>query len=209
MCGSYCEKMPVEAGVPVPLPPLPYFSPHEDELLAGLGVHIGKEEPEVGKFLPEVAGHLIEKRALPVDYLVMREHENKVLGEGVQKRKGKVVLMVFAKDGVVGEIPQDIVHPSHVPFHAEAEPAEIRGTGDRGPGGRFFGDGEHAGMAAVDDLVEPFYESDCLKVFVAAVLVGDPLAALLSSSRGRAWRRPRRPAGRRCGTCRARRGRWK
>ena len=62
--------------------------------------------------------------------------------------------MVLAKDGVVGKVLEDVVHPSHVPFHAEAEPAEMRGTGDRGPGGRLFGYSEDAGMAAVGNLVE-------------------------------------------------------
>src|SRR5690348_15000917 len=86
--------------------------------------------------------------------------------------------MVFAENGIEGKVAQRVVHPAHIPFEVEAESAEISGARDGGPGGGFFGDGEDAGMAGVDDFVHLFDESDGLEIFAAAELVGEPLAFL-------------------------------
>ena len=70
------------------------------------------------------------------------------------------------------------MHPAHVPLEAEAEPAQIGGPGDHGPGGGFLGDGEHAREHAVHHLVGLAQEADRRQVLPAAVLVGHPLPVL-------------------------------
>ena len=102
--------------------------------------------------------------------------KKEIFGEGVEKRKGELVVFVFAMDGVLGKIFQRVVHPAHVPFEAEAEAAEIGGARDGGPGSGFFGDGEDAGKFAVSDFVHALDEINGVEIFAAAELIGDPFA---------------------------------
>src|SRR6266702_7197335 len=81
-------------------------------------------------------------------------------------------------DRVVRKIFQSVVHPAHVPFETEAQPAEIGGAGDGGPGSGLFGDGKNAGEFAVGDFVHAFDEVDGLEIFAASKLIGDPFAGL-------------------------------
>jgi hypothetical protein len=55
------------------------FDALEDKLLAGMRPHPRKEHPHVGKFLPRVAWHLFDERALPMDHLVVAEYQNEML----------------------------------------------------------------------------------------------------------------------------------
>ena len=70
------------------------------------------------------------------------------------------------------------MHPAHVPFEAEAEPAEVGGPRDAGPRGALLGDGHDAGMPLVADFVEALEKIDRLEILAAAVHVRDPLAGL-------------------------------
>ena len=65
------EQVPVEAFVVRPLAPLGDLVAHEQQLLARVAVHVAVEEPQIGEFLPEVARHLVEQRALAVHDLVV------------------------------------------------------------------------------------------------------------------------------------------
>ena len=98
------------------------------------------------------------------------------------------------------EVRERVVHPAHVPLEAEAEPALVDRPRDAGPRRRLLGDRQHAGLAGVRDRVQLLEELDRLQVLVAAVVVRHPLAGACASSRGRASRRPRPRAARRCGT---------
>ena len=108
----------------------------------------------------------------------MREGEDEVLGEGVDHAEGERAVLVLAIDRVFGEISQGVVHPAHVPFEAEAQPAQVGGTRHARPARRFLGRGQDAGMLEMAELVQPLEEVDRLEVFVAAELVGDPFAGL-------------------------------
>ena len=66
------EEMPVEAGVVIPLLALPEFPSHEEELFAGMAVHIAKEQTEIGEPLPVLSGHFPQEGPLAVDDLIMR-----------------------------------------------------------------------------------------------------------------------------------------
>ena len=120
----------------------------------------------------------MEQRILAVDDFVVGEGKHEILAEGVEHREGELVVFVFAVDGIRGKIFQRVVHPAHVPFEAEAEAAEVGGPRDAGPGRGFFGDGENAGEAAVRDFVHALNEGDGVKIFAAAIFVGNPLALL-------------------------------
>ena len=83
-------------------------------------------------------------------------------------------MVIFAVDRVQLDIAQRIVHPAHVPLEAEPQAAQIGGLGDVGKGGRLLRDGHHTRKVAVDRLVKTLQKGDGIKVFIAAVLVGQP-----------------------------------
>src|SRR5690606_17620906 len=79
LVSTFAEEAPPHLPVVVPLPWLTDLTPHEEELLARLGVLVPEEQAEVRELLPAVPRHLREERALPVDDLVVGEREAEVL----------------------------------------------------------------------------------------------------------------------------------
>ena len=172
------EQPPVELARLRPLRLLAQLDAHEDELLAGVGPHVGQVGAQVGQLLPAVSGHLAQHRALAVHDLVVAQRQHVVLRPGVDQGEGHVAVVVRAVDGVALEVAQGVVHPAHVPLEAEAETAVAGGAGDTGPGGGLLGDGDHAGHPLVDGGVHLLQELHRLEVLAAAVLVGQPLAVV-------------------------------
>src|SRR5690606_1167187 len=113
------EEMPIDALVAIPFASLSELSALEEELLPRVRPLISKEEPEVREFLPRVSWHLVEEGPLAVHDFVMRERQHEVLGERVEKAEGEVVLVIAAVDRVLREVLERVVHPPHVPLHAE------------------------------------------------------------------------------------------
>ena len=87
-------------------------------------------------------------------------------------------MLVLAVNGIGRKIFEGVVHPAHVPFEAEAEAAEIDGTGDAWPSGGFFGNSENARETAVCYFVHALEEVDGVQVFASAVAIGHPFAGL-------------------------------
>jgi len=52
----------------------------------------------------------------------MREREHVVLRKGVEHAERQLVVVETAMDGILGHVRQRVVHPAHVPLHAEASP---------------------------------------------------------------------------------------
>lgn len=50
--------------------------------------------------LPDIAGHFVEERVFPVDDFVVRKRKQEILAEGIKKRESKIVVLVFAVNGV-------------------------------------------------------------------------------------------------------------
>ena len=115
-----------DAGVPE-FAALAQFAAHEEQLFAGMRVHVAEEQPQIRKFLPIIAGHFFQKGALAVDDLIVRKRQNEIFVEGVDHREGEFVVMILAVNRIEREIPQRIVHPAHVPFQIEAKAADIGG----------------------------------------------------------------------------------
>ena len=172
------EHVPVETGLVVPFHPLTDFPAHKEQLLARVAIHIAVQQPEVGELLPFVTGHLPQQRALAVHYFVVGERQDEVFGEGVKHGKGHAVVMIPAVNGVLRHVLQRIVHPAHVPLQAEAQAAHIGGSRNHRPRRGLLGNGEHAGVARVNQLVHALQQCNGGQVFPAAVLIGNPLAAL-------------------------------
>ena len=167
---------PLQAFLVGPLAFLPELVAHEEQLLARLRPLISEEQAQGGELLPLVARHVTDERAFAVHHLIVRERQHVVLGEHIEAAEGELVVIEAAMDGILRQVFERVVHPSHVPLEAEAEPAHGGGLRDHGPGGGLLGDGLHVGMAAVHVRIQLLQEADGLQVFVAAVLVGNPLA---------------------------------
>src|SRR5690606_22998318 len=61
--------------VVAPLVPLTELPAHEHQLLAGVSHHVADEQAIVGQLAPFIARHLVEQRALPVHYLIVRQRQ--------------------------------------------------------------------------------------------------------------------------------------
>src|ERR1700737_3619019 len=172
------EQVPVKALVVVPLRPLPEFATHKEQFLAGVSVHPGVEHSEIRKLLPGVSRHLVDKRSLAMNDFVMAQHQNEMLVEGVDQRKGRIALMKSAMDRLAAHVHQVVVHPTHVPLESKPKSAEIGGSGDAGPGSGLFRDRHDTWVALITDLVEAFHEINRIKIFAPAVYIRDPLPCL-------------------------------
>src|SRR5208337_603109 len=114
----------------------------------------------VGETLPFVAWHLADKRSFAVHHLVMRNRQYEILAESVEEPEGHLVVAPAAIDWVARHVIERVVHPTHIPLEAEAEPAVVGGSRDAGKGGRFFGDRDRPGKPAVDEFVGAPQEGD-------------------------------------------------
>ena len=56
----------------------------------------------------------------------MGKYQNKVLAVKVGETEGHLMVIKFAEVWVQLHILQEIVHPAHVPFKGEAQPALLR-----------------------------------------------------------------------------------
>ncbi len=121
----HIADMPFQAGVVRPLAHLAEFATHEEQLLAGLGIHVAEEQTQVGEALPFVAGHFADQRALAVNDFVVRERQHEILVKRIETAEGEIVVVILAVNGIVLEITKSVVHPSHVPLHAKAEAPDV------------------------------------------------------------------------------------
>ena len=172
----FVEQVPVEAAVVVPLAPLADLAAHEEELLAGMPVHVGQQRPQRRVLLPGVARQLVEQRPLPVHDLVVGKRQDEVFAERVQHRERDVVVVPLPVDRVLVGVVQHVVHPAHVPLVGEAQTAQVHRPADPRKRRGLLRRRDRARMIAVRQRVQLLQEADGVEVFVAAELVGDPLA---------------------------------
>ena len=107
--------------------------------------------------------------------LVVRERQDEVLGEHVERRKRHQRVLPPAIDRIVADVVQHVVHPAHVPLVGEAEAAEMRRPAHRRECGRLFGRGQAAWMLGMGQHVQLTEEPDRLQVLPPAVLIRNPL----------------------------------
>ena len=180
--GGGVDEVPVQRGLEVPLVPLAELATHHGQLLARVGHHVAVEGADALELLLVLAGHLVEEGAFHVDDLVVAEGQDEVLREGIHKGEGNVLVVELAEVGIQLHVVGDVVHPAHVPLEVEAQTtlqaALAHRLGDVGPGGGFLGDHETAGVEGEHMLVQLLEKVHRLQILVAAVDVGDPLAAL-------------------------------
>src|SRR5581483_11828987 len=101
---------------------------------------------------------------------------DEILCERVKQRKREVVVVILTVDGVLGEVEKRVMHPAHIPFQAEAQPAEVGGARNSTPGGGFLGNRQDTRMVLVREFVKPLEEVNGIQVLVSSILVRDPFA---------------------------------
>ncbi len=172
------QQMPLQAFVVIPFVPLAEVAAHIEQLLAGMRPHVAEQKPHVGELLPQVAGHLIQERALAVHNFIVRKRQDKIFVEGVNQRERQLIVMKRAVNWILAEVAERVVHPAHVPFEAESQPAHVGGARNAGPRGRFLGNRQNAGVLQVRLQIEFLDERNGLQIFAAAKFVGNPIARL-------------------------------
>ena len=110
--------------------------------------------------------------------LIVRQREQKILGEGIDHAERQFVLMVLAVQGIPAHVPQRVVHPAHVPLHAEAESPGVDGPRHAAPRGRLFRQRQDSGVLLIQQCVHVLEELDRLQVLAPAEHVRHPLAML-------------------------------
>ena len=85
-------------------------------------------------------------------------------------------MVELAVDGLLRKIEQRVVHPAHIPLQAEPQPPDVRGPRHARPRRGLFGDGQHAGMAFVDELVQALQERYRVQILVPAMGIRNPFA---------------------------------
>jgi len=102
--GIMLEKMPIQAVSFAPFVALGKFLPHEKKFFAGMRILIREQEAEIGKLLPEIAGHFVKKRVFSMDDFVVGKRKQEILAEGVKEREREIVVLVLAVNGIGGKI---------------------------------------------------------------------------------------------------------
>ena len=106
--------------------------------------------------------------------LIVRNRQDEILGEGVDEAEGHLVLAPAPIDRVERHVFERVVHPTHVPFEAETQTAEVGRRRDSREGGGFLCNRYRAGKQSVDQFVGALQKCDGVAIFVAALSVGLP-----------------------------------
>ncbi len=170
------QQMPIQRLVVIPVGPLPEFGAHEQQFVARVRPHQGQIGAQVGEAAPVVARHLPEQATGAVHHFIVGERQHEAFVECVHQPEGELAMVMRTFGRIALHVAQRVVHPAHVPFVREAQAAIADRGGHARPGGRFFGDGEHAGELRGDVAVELAQERDRLQILAAAMRVGHPLA---------------------------------
>ena len=172
------QQVPVQLPIVAPLVPLSELASHKKEFLAGVRPLVGIKKTQIRAFLPSVARHFADERTLAVNDFIVRERKKEILVERVQDAECELIVMVLSEDRIVLHVRKRIVHPPHVPLHAESKPSSIPRQRHARPGGGLFRNGERSGKMHLDLPVHLAEKIDRLDIFASAVLIGDPLAFL-------------------------------
>ena len=144
------QKIPVQFSLLAPLLILAEVLSHEQQFLAGMADHIGISCLQVFKFVLTQAGHLVDHRTLQMNHFVMRKDQDKVLAVGIGYGEGHLIMVIFSEIRIQLHILQEVMHPSHIPFQAEAQAAVLGIAGDQRPCRRFLGDHDNTFIFSKD-----------------------------------------------------------
>ena len=171
------QQQPVQPLLLVPLNELAELAAHEQQLLARVGHHVTIESPQVLELVRIVAGHFVYQGTLAMHHLIVGQGEHKILRKSIGQREGQVVVLALAEQRVGGHVVHHVVHPAHIPFKVEAQPAVIPRLGHHGERGGLLGAHDGGGVKGEGGGIHVPQELDSLQIDVSPILVGPPLAA--------------------------------
>src|SRR5580658_3227595 len=92
VAAGHIQQMPVQAGVWLPGVSLAEFVAHEDQFFSGQQKLVGKEEPQVCEFLPDIAGHDFEKGWAGLGDQPVRKRQNVIGIKSIQVTLGEAAV---------------------------------------------------------------------------------------------------------------------
>ena len=98
------QQMPVKAAGFTPLVALCKFLAHKEKFLSWMCVVVAIQQAQIGKLLPQIAGHFVEQRVFAVDNFIVRKGKNEILRERIEHRESDLVVLVFTMDRIVREV---------------------------------------------------------------------------------------------------------
>ena len=84
-------------------------------------------------------------------------------------------MIKFSVDGIQRHIVQHVVHPPHIPLIVKAQATAKVGFAHHGPCHRLFCKSSSPQEKGQNGFIEFLQERNCLQVFPAAILIGQPL----------------------------------
>ena len=108
----------------------------------------------------------------------MGKRQREVFRKSIQQTEGQLVMMISSVYRIFAHIGQDVMHPTHIPFHREAQTSGPGRSGDLRPGGRFLGHHDRSGMLLMGDGVKFPEKIDGFKIFIAAIHIGNPVIVI-------------------------------
>ena len=182
------QQGPIQLAFIMPFIDLAQLCTHKDQFFTRVHQNIRVERPHTGSFQCFIAGHLSHQRAFHMHHLIVGHRKHKILRKGIHKGKRHVPMIVLSEIGIELDVMGHIVHPAHIPFQIESQPAGIHRAGHHRPGRGFLRDHQHIGIRSERHAVEILQKGDGLQIFFAAFAVGRPLtvpAVIIEIQHGR------------------------
>lgn len=173
-----CQQEPVDLAFLAPLAELSEILSHEQKFFARVPEHESIAYHQVLEFFLQIARHFVDHRAFQVDNLIVREHQNVVLGKCIGHAEGHLVMVVFAEVWIELHVIEEVMHPSHVPFVGEMQAAVLYASRYLRPRCGLLGDHDDTFVSSAHQGIQVFEELDGFEIFISAVLVRHPLARL-------------------------------
>jgi len=111
-------------------------------------------------------------------HFIMGERQHEVFCKTIEQPKGELIMMETSMDRISLHIAQHVMHPAHIPLHAEAQTTQPAGACHLRPGCRFFCDDHRAGIFNMGQMIKFTEKVDGFKVFSAAVFIWQPFTFL-------------------------------
>ena len=113
------QQIPVQFSLLTPLSQLSEFLSHKQKFLTRMAEHKRIAGFQILEFFLRLSRHLIDHRAFQMHDLIMGEHENVILGERIRHGESHLVVIIFSEIRIQLHVIQEVMHPSHIPFHGE------------------------------------------------------------------------------------------
>ena len=121
--------------------------------------------------------------------LIMTNRKNKIFIKRIINWKSHKVMVVATINGIFFDIPQCVIHPSHIPFIPKPQSTDVNRQRDIGKGSRLLGYCHDPIDLTVNGCIHFFNEVDGFIVFTTTITIRYPLTWFTRNNLGRAWKR--------------------